>query len=233
MRQQSEFGDAARHDRVCKTLVSLVKPPQLAASFFILIWRRLCCCSSTASSKSSSTSAVRLTFAGAGLPSYRPLSLSARSGLCLRPVGMARYSVLASVLQNRRQRNRQIIGHDARNLAERLLRATVRKRCKSVPDIDAREDPMRTVRAHIEYRWNSNPEVGFEATKSEVNNSVTIDGIDALAAVVLVELARQSLERDHARSVEEFLRFGGGVVVVVVVIRTFAEAWIRTAIGPK
>jgi hypothetical protein len=146
---------------------------------------------------------------------------------------MARYSVLASVLQNRRQRNRQIIGHDARNLAERLLRATVRKRCKSVPDIDAREDPMRTVWAYIEYRWNLNPEVGFEATKSEVNNSVTIDGIDALAAVVLVELARQSLERDHARSVEEFLRFGVGVVVVVVVIRTFAEAWVRTAISSK
>jgi hypothetical protein len=36
MRQQSEFGDAARHDRVRKTLVSLVKPLQFAASFFIL-----------------------------------------------------------------------------------------------------------------------------------------------------------------------------------------------------
>jgi hypothetical protein len=48
--------------------------------------------------------------------------LSARSGLCLRTVRMARYSVLASVLQNRRQRNRQIIGHDARSLAQRLLR---------------------------------------------------------------------------------------------------------------
>jgi hypothetical protein len=46
MWQQSEFDDAARHDRVRKTLVSLVKPPQLAASFFILIWRRICSCSS-------------------------------------------------------------------------------------------------------------------------------------------------------------------------------------------
>src|SRR5262249_13989998 len=107
------------------------------------------------------------------------------------------------------------------------------KLCKSVLDIDAREDPVRTVRAHIEYRWSLNPEVGFEATKSEVNNSVTIDGIDALAAAVLVELARHSLERDHARSVEEFLRFGVGVVVVVVEVRTFAEVWVRTAIGSK
>ena len=87
--------------------------------------------------------------------------------------------------------------------------------------------------AHIEYGWDLNPEMGFETTKSEVNHSVAIDGIDMLAVVVFVELARQSLERDHARSVEEFLRFGVGVVVVVVVIRTFAEAWVRAAIGPK
>src|SRR5205807_9255194 len=133
---------------------------------------------------------------------------------------------LASVLQNRRQRNRQIIGHDARNLAERLLRATVRELCKSVLDVDAREDPMRTVRAHIEYGWDLNPEVSLQATKSEVNNSVAIDGIDMLAVAVLVELARQSLERDHARSGKEFLRFGAGVAVVVVEIRTFAAAWI-------
>src|SRR5262245_57178352 len=39
---------------------------------------------------------------------------------------------------------------------------------------------------------------------------------DMLATVVFVELARQSLERDHVRSVEEILRFGVGVVVVVV-----------------
>ena len=92
---------------------------------------------------------------------------------------------------------------------------------------------MSTMWAHIEYGWNLNPEVGFEAAKSEVNNSVAIDSIDMLAAVVLVKLARQSLERDHARSLEEFLRFGVGVVVVVVEIRTFAEAWVRTAIGSK
>src|SRR6202045_1756581 len=92
---------------------------------------------------------------------------------------------------------------------------------------------MGTVWAHIEYGRDLNAEVGFEAAKSEVNNSVAIDGIDMLAAVVLVELARQPLERDHARSVEEFLRFGVGVVVVVVEIRAFAEAWIRTAIRSK
>ena len=92
---------------------------------------------------------------------------------------------------------------------------------------------MSTVWAHIEYGWDLNPEVGFEAMKRKINNSVAIDGIDMLAVVVLVELARQSLERDHARSLEEFLRFGVGVVVVVVEIRTFAEAWVRTAIGSK
>jgi len=92
---------------------------------------------------------------------------------------------------------------------------------------------MGTVCTHIEYGWDLNPEVGFEAAKSKIDNSVAIDGIGMLAAVVLVELARQSLERDHARSVEEFLRFGVGVVVVVIEVRTFAEAWVRTAIGPK
>ena len=92
---------------------------------------------------------------------------------------------------------------------------------------------MDAVWAHIEDGWDLNPEVGFEAAKSDVNDSVTVDGIDMLAAVVLVELARKPLERDHARSVEEFLRFGVGVVVVVVEIRAFAEAWIRTAIGSK
>ena len=92
---------------------------------------------------------------------------------------------------------------------------------------------MGTVWAHIEYGRDLNLEVGFEATKSEVNNSVTIDGIGALAAVVLVELARQPLERDHARSVKKFLRFGVGVIVIVVEVRTFAEAWVRTAIGSK
>ena len=60
---------------------------------------------------------------------------------------------------------------------------------------------MSTVWAHIEYGWDFNPEVGFEAAKSKINNSVAIDGIDMLAAVVFLELARQSLERDHARSV--------------------------------
>src|ERR1700745_1666466 len=92
---------------------------------------------------------------------------------------------------------------------------------------------MDAVWAHIEDGWDLNPEVGFEAAKSEVNDSVAIDGIDMLAAVVLVELARQPFERDHARSVEEFLRFGVGVVVVVIEIRAFAEAWIRTAIRSK
>ena len=103
---------------------------------------------------------------------------------------MVGYSVLASVLQNRRQRNRQIIGHDARNLAQRSLRATVRELCKSVVDIDAWEDAMGTVRAHIEYRWNLNAEVGFEAAKSKIEHSVAIDGINMLPTVVLVELAR-------------------------------------------
>ena len=92
---------------------------------------------------------------------------------------------------------------------------------------------MGTVWAYIEYGWDLNPEVSFEAAGSEVNDSVAIDGIDMLAAVVLVELARQPFERDHVRSLEEFLRFGVGVVVVVVEIRAFAEAWIRTAIGSK
>jgi len=78
-----------------------------------------------------------------------------------------------------------------------------------------------------------NPEVGFEAAKSKIDNSVAIDSIDMLAAVVFVKLARQSLERDHAGPVEEFLRFGVSVVVVVVEVRTFAEAWIQTAIGSK
>src|SRR5260370_34807817 len=95
----------------------------------------------------------------------------------------------------------------------------------------AREHLMGTVWAHIEYGWDLNPEVGFDAMKRKINYSVAIDGIDMLAVVVLVELARQSLERDHARSLEEFLRVG--VVVVVVEIRAFAEAWIRTAIGSK
>ncbi len=67
---------------------------------------------------------------------------------------------------------------------------------------------MDAVWAHIEDGWDLNPEVGFEAAGSEVDDSVAIDGIDMLAAVVLVELARQPLERDHARSLEEFLRFG-------------------------
>ena len=49
---------------------------------------------------------------------------------------------------------------------------------------------MDTVWAHIEDGWDLNPEVGFEAAKSEVNDPVAIDGIDMLAAVVLVELAR-------------------------------------------
>ena len=92
---------------------------------------------------------------------------------------------------------------------------------------------MGTVWTHIEYGWDLNPEVGFEAAKSKIDHSVAIDRIDALAAVVFVELARQSLERDHARSVEEFLRLGVGVVVVVVEVGTFAEAWVRTAIGSK
>jgi len=92
---------------------------------------------------------------------------------------------------------------------------------------------MITVWAHVEYGWNLNSEVCFEAAKSEVNNSVAIDGIDVLAAVVLVELVRQTLERDHARSVEEFLRLDVGVIVVVVEIGTFAEAWVGTAISPK
>ena len=89
------------------------------------------------------------------------------------------------------------------------------------------------MRAYIEYGWNLNPEVSLQATKSEVNNSVAIDGIDMLAVVVLVELARQCLERDHARSVEEFLRFYVSVVVAVVEIGTFAEGWVGTAIGSK
>src|SRR5215469_15604862 len=54
-----------------------------------------------------------------------------------------------------------------------------------------------------------------------------------LPAVILVELARQPLERDHARSVEEVPRCDVGVVVVVVEIGTFAETRVRTAIGPK
>ena len=83
---------------------------------------------------------------------------------------------------------------------------------------------MDAVWAHIEYGWDLNPEVRFEAAKSKLDHSVAIDGIDVLPAVVLVELARQPLERDHARSVEKFLRFGVGVVVVVVEIRAFAEA---------
>ena len=49
---------------------------------------------------------------------------------------------------------------------------------------------MGTVWAHIEDGWDLDPEVGFEVAKSEVNDSVAIDGIDMLAAVVLVELAR-------------------------------------------
>jgi hypothetical protein len=92
---------------------------------------------------------------------------------------------------------------------------------------------MGTVWTHVEYGWDLNPEVGFEATKSEGDNSVAIDGINMLPTVVLVELARQPLERDHARSVEEFLRLDVSVVVAVVEIGTFAEAWVRTAIGSK
>ena len=49
---------------------------------------------------------------------------------------------------------------------------------------------MRTVWTHIEYGGDLNAEVGFEATKSEVDNSIAVDGIDMLSAVVLVELAR-------------------------------------------
>jgi len=52
---------------------------------------------------------------------------------------------------------------------------------------------MGTVWAHIEYGWDLNPEVGFEVAKSGVDDSVAIDGIDMLAAVVLVELARSPL----------------------------------------
>jgi hypothetical protein len=92
---------------------------------------------------------------------------------------------------------------------------------------------MGTVWAHVEYGWDLNPEVGFEAAKSKINYSVAIDSIDMLAAVVPLKLARQSLERDHAGSVEEFLRFGVGIVVVVVEVRTFAEVWVQTAIGSK
>ena len=92
---------------------------------------------------------------------------------------------------------------------------------------------MSTVWTHIEYGWDLNAEVSFEATKGEVDNSIAIDGIDMLSAVVLVELARQPLERDHARSVEEVPRCDVGVVVVVAEIGTFAEARVRTAIGPK
>src|SRR3989442_6903473 len=83
---------------------------------------------------------------------------------------------------------------------------------------------MSTMWTHIEYGWDLNPEVGFEATKSEVNNSITIDGIDMLPAVVLVELAREAPERDHARSVDEFLRCDVRVGVVGVGIRTVAGA---------
>ena len=49
---------------------------------------------------------------------------------------------------------------------------------------------MRTVWTHIEYGWDLNAEVGFEAPESEIDNSIAIDGIDMLSAVVLVELAR-------------------------------------------
>jgi hypothetical protein len=48
---------------------------------------------------------------------------------------------------------------------------------------------MGAVRAYIEYGWNLNLEIGFETTKGELNNSITVDGIDMLPAVVLVELA--------------------------------------------
>ena len=47
---------------------------------------------------------------------------------------------------------------------------------------------MSAVRAYIEYRWNLNPEVGLKTTKSELNNSISVDGIDMLSTVVLVEL---------------------------------------------
>jgi hypothetical protein len=92
---------------------------------------------------------------------------------------------------------------------------------------------MGTVRAYIKYGWNLNPEIGFKTTKSEVHNSITIDGIGMLPAVVLVELARQPCKRDYAGSAEELLWFDVSVVVVVVEIGTFAEAWVRTAIGSK
>src|SRR5215469_9636594 len=92
---------------------------------------------------------------------------------------------------------------------------------------------MGTVWAHIEYGWDLNPEVGFEAAKSKIDNYVAIDSIDMLAAVVFVKLARQRLERDHAGPDEEFLRFGHSVVVVVVEVGTFADACIQTAIGSK
>src|SRR5215468_6313338 len=92
---------------------------------------------------------------------------------------------------------------------------------------------MRTVWTHIEYGGDLNAEVGFEATKSEVDNSIAVDGIDMLPAVVLVELARQPLERDHARSVEEVLRCDVGVVVVVVEIGTFAELGFEPPSAPN
>ena len=60
---------------------------------------------------------------------------------------------------------------------------------------------MGTMRAYIKYGWNLNPEIGLKTTTGEINNSIAIDGIDMLPAVVLVELARQPLERNDVRSV--------------------------------
>ena len=48
---------------------------------------------------------------------------------------------------------------------------------------------MSTVWTHIEYGGNSNPEVGFKTAKSELNNSISVGGIDLLPAIVLIALA--------------------------------------------
>ena len=64
-----------------------------------------------------------------------------------------------------------------------------RQLCKRVINIDTREDSMGAVWTYIEYGWNLNPEVGLKNTKSELNNSISVDGIDMLPAVVLVQLA--------------------------------------------
>ena len=92
---------------------------------------------------------------------------------------------------------------------------------------------MSTVWTHVEYGWNLHAEIGFKVAKSEVNNSIAIDCVDMLPPIVLIELARQSVERDHAGSVLEFLWFDVGVVVGIIEVRTLAVAWVRTAIGSK